>query len=217
MQKIKRACNPRNYGGLRGQKIKYIVIHYTAGDGDTAENNGAYFATNAVGASAHWFVDENYALLSVPEEYIAYHCGNSVYRHPECRNTNSIGIELCSEKDRDGVYYFTTKTILNAVQLTRELMKRYRVPPENVIRHFDVTGKECPAPFVGAGIEQWQEFKEMIAMVKYDRLEELPEWAKPAVEKLVQKGYLKGTDTGLDLSQDMVRMLVILDRTGVFG
>ena len=54
-------------------------------------------------------------------------------------------------------------------------------------------------------------------MVKYDNVDDLPVWATPTVEKLIDKEYLKGTDNGLDLSQDMVRMLVILDRAGVFG
>ena len=78
-------CSTVNYGGVRGQKVKYIVIHYTAGRGDTAINNGKYFANNSVAASAHWFVDETTAVLSVDEHFVAWHCGGASYRHPECR------------------------------------------------------------------------------------------------------------------------------------
>ena len=124
MNKLAIPCNPQNYGGLRTQKVRYIVIHYTAGDGDTARNNGLYFQRNAVGASAHWFVDEKHVLLSVPEEFVAWHCGGNVYVHPECRNGNSIGVELCSDKDKDGVYYFTEETVERAVELVRELIRR---------------------------------------------------------------------------------------------
>ena len=85
-------CNRANYGGLRGQKVDYIVIHYTAGRNDTAVNNGAYFAREAVGASAHYFVDEHAVVRSVPEDHVAWHCGGAVYRHPDCRNGNSIGV-----------------------------------------------------------------------------------------------------------------------------
>lgn len=217
MNKAAIACNAANYGGLRTQKVKYIVIHYTAGDGDTAQNNGEYFRKNRVGASAHWFVDDTEAVLTVPEEFVAWHCGGAEYVHPECRNGNSVGVELCSRKDADGVYYFTQDTVDNAVELVRELMAKYSVPVENVIRHYDVTGKICPAPFVGAGVDQWDEFKEELAMKRYDKIEEVPSWAAATVKKLMEQGILQGDGKSLDLSYDMVRMLVILDRAGMFG
>lgn len=52
--------------------------------------------------------------------------------------------------------------------------------------------------------------------MRYEKLEEIPEWGKPAIKKLMEKGILKGNEKGLDLSEDMLRMLVILDRAGVF-
>ena len=218
MNKLAIACNTSNYGGLRTQKVKYIVVHYTAGDGDTARDNGLYFQRNSnLGASAHWFVDEKNAVLSVPEEFVAWHCGGAAYAHPECRNGNSIGVEICSDKDADGLYYFTDDTLETAAELIRQLMKKYGVPIERVIRYYDVTGKECPAPFGGAGYEDWKEFKELVNMKKYDKLEEIPAWGQPTIQKLMDAGFLAGTGTGLDLSYDMVRMLVILDRAGVFG
>lgn len=218
MNKLAIACNTSNYGGLRTEKVKYIVVHFTAGDGDTARDNGLYFQRNGnLGASAHWFVDEKNAVLSVPEEFVAWHCGGAAYAHPECRNANSIGVELCSDKDSDGLYYFTDETLENAAELIRELMKKHDVPIGRVIRHYDVTGKICPAPFVGAGHEDWKEFKELVNMKKYEKLEEIPAWGQPTIQKLMDAGFLAGTGTGLDLSYDMVRMLVILDRAGVFG
>ena len=217
MNRLAIACNTANYGGLRAKKVKYIVVHYTAGNGDTARDNGIYFQRNEVGASAHWFVDETMALNSVPEQFVAWHCGGANYVHPECLNSNSIGVELCSRRDVDGEYYFLPETADNAVELVRELMEKYDVPPERVIRHYDVTNKICPAPFVGVGTEDWKEFKEEIAMKRYNNVQELPTWARPTVQKLIDKGFLNGTDTGLDLTHDNVRMLVILDRAGVFG
>ena len=218
LNKLAIACNTSNYGGLRAQKVKYIVVHYTGGNGDTARDHGLYFQRNGgLGASAHWFVDEKNALLSVPEEFVAYHCGGAAYAHPECRNGNSIGVELCSDKDASGAYYFTDDTMENAAELIRELMKKHDVPIERVLRHYDVTGKICPAPFVGAGYEYWKEFKELVNMKKYNKLEEIPAWGQPTIQKLMDSGFLAGTGTGLDLSHDMVRMLVILDRAGVFG
>lgn len=217
MKKLAIACNTANYGGLRAKKVKYIVVHYTAGNGDTARNNGIYFQRNEVGASAHWFVDETMAVASVPEQFIAWHCGGADYVHPDCRNSNSIGVELCSRRDKDGEYYFLPETVDNAAALIRELMEKYGVPPERVIRHYDVTGKQCPMPFVGVGFENWKEFKEEISMKRYKYPEELPAWAQETIRKLIDKKFLQGNGVGLDLSHDMVRMLVILDRAGMFG
>lgn len=208
-------CNPQNYGGLRAQSVRYIVIHYTAGDNDTAQDNGAYFRNNVVAASAHWFVDDQDAVASVPEAFVAWHCGGSEYRHPECRNSNSIGVEMCSRKDRDGNYYFSDATIENTRELVLTLMEKYNIPPDRVIRHYDVTGKICPAPFVGAGRDAWEEFKGGLEM--YSKLENVPSWARATIERLIEKDLLLGDEKGnLNLSKDMTRLLVILDRAGAF-
>ena len=137
-----------NYGNIRNiSQIKYIVIHYTANDGDTDENNGNYFANNVIKTSAHYFVDDDSVTQSVPDNYIAWHCGAKTYKHKECRNTNSIGIEICDDV-KNGVIYPSAKTIQNVLELTKTLMKKYKIPKENVIRHYDVTGKSCPLYWV---------------------------------------------------------------------
>ena len=137
--------------------MRYIVIHYTANDGDTATGNGNYFKNNSVGASAHYFVDDNIIIQSVPDNYVAWSVGGNRYSdyrtvgganyYGKCTNNNSISIELCDTK-KDGKIYPTEKTIGNALELTRQLMKKYSIPKVNVIRHFDVTGKRCPAYWV---------------------------------------------------------------------
>lgn len=155
-------ANLTNFRQGRSTKIKYIVIHYTANDGDTAKNNVDYYANHKnLGASAHFFVDENQIWQSVKESDTAWHCGATAYKHALCRNYNSIGIELCSRIDEYGVYYFKNETIINAAKLTKELMAKYNIPVENVIRHYDVTGKICPAPMV-KDEALWSRFKDML-------------------------------------------------------
>ena len=140
--------NKLNYGGIRSNsEIKYIVIHYTANDGDSDENNAKYFKNNVLYTSAHYFVDDDSITQTVPDNYIAYHCGAKYYKHPTCRNSNSIGVELC-DNIKNGVVYPTEKAIQNAVELVKSLMKKYNIPKENVIRHYDVTGKKCPSYWV---------------------------------------------------------------------
>ena len=141
-------ANGANFAHGRAQPIQFLVIHYTANNGDTVQNNLDYFSRNAVGASAHYFVDENGYGQSVKDADTAWHCGASSYRHKACRNANSIGMELCSRKDSKGNYYFMDQTVYNAAVLARQLMQTYGIDRAHVLRHYDVTGKKCPAPMV---------------------------------------------------------------------
>lgn len=138
-----------NYKAGRADKIKYIVIHYTANNGDTAFGNAKYFhGTSNLQASAHYFVDENEVWQAVKDGDTAFHCGAKQYKHPDCRNCNAIGVELCSRKNSNGRYYFKDATVQRAAALVQGLMAKYGINAAHVLRHYDVTGKNCPAPFV---------------------------------------------------------------------
>lgn len=152
----KNLANKKNYGGKRStSSIKYIVIHFTANDGDTDENNGKYFHNNVVKTSAHYFVDSDSVTQSVPDDYVAYSVGGTKYNngggkyYSKCINTNSISIELCDDV-KNGKIYPSAKTIANAIELTKKLMKQYGIKADHVIRHYDVTGKSCPAYWCGS-------------------------------------------------------------------
>ena len=151
------SCDPSNYRAGRTQPVRYIVMHYTANNGDTARNNCDYYhRVGGLQASAHYFCDEHGVMQSVREGDTAWHCGARAYWHPECRNANSIGIEMCSYKDNNG-YHIAQETEDRAILLIRELMKKHNISAENVVRHYDVTHKNCPAPLVEEAA--WQEFK----------------------------------------------------------
>ena len=98
-----KAADPSNhYAGRDGNAIRYIVLHYTANNGDTAQNNADYFAGANRRASAHYFVDENEVVQSVRDTDAAWHCGGSIEsdHHPLrgiCTNRNSLGVEMCSD------------------------------------------------------------------------------------------------------------------------
>lgn len=164
-------ANRKNYGSKRSTSvIKYIVYHYTANDGDTDENNAKYFHNNVVKASAHRFVDDDSVTISVPDNYVAWHCGGGLQGskghtyYKKCTNINSIGIEMC-DTIKNGKYEVSAKTRANAIALGKELVKKYGIKKENVIRHFDVTGKNCPAYFV-KDEEAWKKFKDEIFETK---------------------------------------------------
>ena len=157
--KINKLLTKVNYRKGTNKQNKYIVVHYVGATGG-AEANCRYFQSNYRGASAHYFVGhEGEIWQCVEDSNIAWHCGASSYKHPYCRNENSIGIELCCRKNNsNGTWYFEEETVKATIELTKELMKKYNIPAANVIRHYDVTGKTCPEPYV-RDTAAWNTFK----------------------------------------------------------
>ena len=155
-------CNADNYKRGRDGPVRYLVIHYVGALGGAKANARYYGRTPGIEASAHYFVghaSEGCPIYqSVPEGDTAWHCGAKKYKHPECRNANSIGVELCCHQDGAGRWYFDPETVDAAVPLCRDIMARYGIPIDRVVRHYDVTGKNCPAPFV-EDVAAWAAFK----------------------------------------------------------
>lgn len=220
-------CHISNYTSGRSNPIRYLVIHYTGNNGDTAKDNATYFANHkSLGASAHYFIDEKEIWQSVSNKDTAWHCGAKKYIHAECRNINSIGIELCSRiHEKTGKYYFADSTVTNAANLVKELMKKFGIGAKYVVRHYDVTGKNCPAPFV-EDIEAWKTFlkrlqnmREEDMMVRYERLEDIPNdnGFRDVIRTLMNVGIILGDGNGIiDLSNEQVRSLIFEYRGGAF-
>lgn len=219
-------ANSRNYRVGRTSPIQYIVVHYTANKGDTAKNNADYFHNYKPVTSAHYFVDENEIWQSVRESDTAYHCGSTRYKHPYCRNGNSVGVEICM-LDRAG--NVRQGAIDKACKLVKELMSRLNIPVENVIRHYDVTGKNCPAPMVEK-FERWEVFKQNLvkegdeddmeypdwATKTYTWLKDMPEWAQGPVQKAIKKGVVAvNADMSVTVPGVSLQTIVYLDRLGL--
>ena len=132
--------------------IKYLVIHFTAGSSSKpgrAKSAKHTFETSQ--ASADFCVDDRDIVQFNPDPY-KYYCwavGNS---KTDITNSNSISIEICSNiksgrsvkyANTDG-WYFTKETLENAKKLAKYLMKKYNIPKNRVVRHFDVNSKNCP-------------------------------------------------------------------------
>lgn len=226
MVKIKKIANRRNYGSMRDtNRIKYLIIHYTANDGDSAIGNAKYFANNVIGASAHYFVDDKTIYNSVPDEYIAWAVGDEKWKNTKgakwykiCTNANSLSIELC-DTQKNGYYNFTEATLQNAARLAAELMIKYNIPMENLGRHYDVSGKLCPRPMVDDEAK-WEDFKNRVRgeimiqklIAKYgenvveaalEKLikseidkEKVPTWAEKELADAKEKGITDGTRMG---------------------
>lgn len=136
--------------GLKLKGRKKGIIHYTANPGATAANHQRYF-NNLTGryASAHIFVDKKEAICIVPLNEVAYAANDGKYRGVAALQPNanflSISVEMCQEKDGS----FHSNTISRTEDVFVDLCKLYGWNPlKDIVRHYDVTHKNCPAPWV---------------------------------------------------------------------
>lgn len=159
---IKENLTNINFNKMSNKINKYIVIHYV-GAISTAYNNSVYFKNVNRNASANYFVDDNEIYRVVKDSNRAWHCGDKLKQgnggsyYGKCINSNSIGIEMCCYNN-NGSLDISEKTIANTIDLVKELMAKYNIPVENVIRHYDITNKICPAPLV-EDESRWIDFK----------------------------------------------------------
>lgn len=138
--------------GIESDPITGIVIHYTANPGSTAQNNRDYFEglkdSHETSVSSHFVVGLDGEIIQcVPTWELAY-ASNS-------RNHDTVSIESC-HPDETGK--FTDKTYESLVQLTAWLCQKFGLNQNDVIRHYDVTGKICPKYFV-EDEDAWELFK----------------------------------------------------------
>jgi uncharacterized protein YraI len=144
-----------NYNFNRGtNNPKYIVIHDTGNNskGANALAHYNYFNGGNRNASAHLFVDDSNIIQTVEFNDSSWHCGDG-YGRNGITNQNSIGVEICVNSD--GNY---EKAIENTLDLVRYLMKEFNISLDKVVRHYDASGKNCPASMSGNGWEGWNNF-----------------------------------------------------------
>lgn len=137
--------------GIALNKVKYIVIHYTANPGSSAQNNRDYFEglkdSGQTYASSHFVIGLNGEIIQcIPLNEWCY-ASNDL-------NNQSISIEMC-HPDESGA--FNDSTYNSCVFLVAQLCNYYHLTAEDVIRHYDITGKICPKYFVDYP-DRWEKF-----------------------------------------------------------
>lgn len=153
-------CNAGNYNENASRNVAFVAMHYTGNTKDTARANANYFTGAGRNASAHIFVDDTEIRQSVALKDTAWSVGAKSYRHASCRNANSISIEMCCTA---GNYKISDKTKENAAHVCAYICKLLGITAAGVdtyvLRHYDVTGKNCPAQMAGSGNSEWAAFK----------------------------------------------------------
>ncbi len=142
--------------GTPTDKIRSVVVHYTANPGSTAQNNRDYFEnlkdTQETKVSSNFIVGLDGEIIQcVPTAEVAY-ASNS-------RNQDSVSIECC-HPDETGK--FNRETYESLVELVAFLCGKFDLGMDDIIRHYDVTGKECPKYFVEHE-DAWELFKNDVA------------------------------------------------------
>lgn len=192
-----------------------LTIHSTGNPASSAQNERDWLdnPSNRREASWHYVVDEKGVIQAIPDDEEAWHCGNTI------GNRFSIGLEICEGGDRE-------KTLRNAVDFVVQKMKEYGFSLTDIVRHYDWTGKHCPRilmdkKYIKDGMD-WNWFLRKIEEALhveqvYHWTVEVPEWGRPTVQKLLDKGYLQGNEKGeLELTYAMLKLLVINDRAGLY-
>ncbi len=143
--------NPYSRPGTKTEKIKGIVVHYTANPGAAAIANRNYFEglkdTHETKSSSNFIVGlEGEIIQCVPTWEIAYASNE--------RNIDTVSIECC-HPDESGE--FLEDTYRSMVQLCAWLCLKFDLSEKDIIRHYDVTEKICPKYFV-EDEKAWENF-----------------------------------------------------------
>jgi N-acetylmuramoyl-L-alanine amidase len=161
--------------GVPLRAVKGIVVHWVANPKTTAEQNRNYFENlksqsgkAATYAGAHFIIGlEGEVIQCLLENEMGYHVGAAKYTPralvelSSYPNDCTLGIELC-HINWDGE--FTPETLKAAKELILDLCERYNRGKNNIYRHYDITGKECPRYFV-VHSNQWVNFLEGLKQV----------------------------------------------------
>ena len=162
--------NLYSQGQITGGAPTRIVIHYTGSSGSTSSDRSALAAVNTfisgtnwsstnpnARTGAHYCLGETVCYQLFEHTQAATHAGDKNNDKNSYNNT-SIGIET-GEIWSSNNPKFTAQTEANLVELVNYLMSTYNISKDNVVRHYDVTGKSCPAMWAGSDNAGWTAFK----------------------------------------------------------
>lgn len=157
--------NPYSRPGIETERITGIVVHYTANPGATAMENRNYFenlkTTGETKASSNFIVGlEGEIIQCVPTWEVAYASND--------RNKDTVSVECC-HPDESGK--FTDDTYDSAVELCAWLCLKFDLDASDIIRHYDVTGKNCPKYYV-ENEAAWEQFREDVGTKRNTYLEQ---------------------------------------------
>src|SRR6056300_1859293 len=126
-------------------QIKFIIFHYTGMKSEKAAIKRLTDFKSEV--SCNYFIKKNGEIINmVPDLYIAWHAGKSLWKKYQSLNKNSIGIEITNPGHRHGYNRFSNAQIRSLIKLSRSLIKKYKINLENILVHSDIAHERKKDP-----------------------------------------------------------------------
>lgn len=207
-----------------------IVIHHTGGndiDASAEQIHGWHLNNGWAGIGYHYVIRKDGTIERGRPEW-------AIGSHAYGENSHTIGIHVSGEFDGAEP---TEAQIESLCALIDDISKRYGIPieSESIVGHGELMATSCPGKNLQALLDNGTIFERIGNLLdpnekamdggqqegnrlneRFNTLEACPDWAQPTIEKMIDKGYLKGTGSDLDLSLDMVRIFIINDRAGLY-
>ena len=168
----------------KSKTIKFIIFHYTGMKSESEAINRLISKKSKV--SSHYFIKNNGEVLTlVPDLYIAWHAGVSSWKNFKSLNKNSIGIEISNSGHEHQYKKFNKKQVKSILKLTRLLIKKYKIKPDFILGHSDISpdrkkdpGEKFPWKYLyKKKIGNWHNLNEKMLLNlrnhKVDRLEKI--------------------------------------------
>ena len=137
---LKRTLNySANFNSIKRRKkqIKFIIFHYTGMKKESIAINKLTDIKSEV--SSHYFIKRSGEILTlVPDLYIAWHAGKSLWKNYRSLNQDSIGIEISNPGHEFGYKRFSKKQISSLLKLCKFLSKKYKISSKNILGHSDI-------------------------------------------------------------------------------
>ena len=155
--------------GLLMPRVAGVVLHWTGNAGAGIDEHRRWFNSirdSGPYASYHYMVDKERIVQLIPEGEIAYHAGPSGHTHDWVRerlgglpNWRTLAVSMV----HDDEHAIPEQTRRTAAELCADIMARYGLNTDTVLRHYDCTGKACPRPFLDR--VKWVSFLEDVARI----------------------------------------------------
>ena len=222
-----------HHRGYRISQIDRITIHCTVGQ-CTAEALGYWFQLSEI-HSANYGVDRDGRILCAVDEDRISICSSSY-----ANDMRAVTIEVAS--DAEHPYAVTPAAMESLIRLVVDICRRNGkirvvwIPDKFRALSYDQEDDEmlltvhrwftntlCPGEYL---MEHMCEISTVSTELlteedgqmekRFQAVDDCPAWARQTVRKLIRNGSLRGNELGLDLSSDMLRLLVINDREGLY-
>ena len=119
------------------KKIKFLIFHYTGMEKESEAINRLTDVKSEV--SSHYLIKNNGEIITlVPDLYAAWHAGVSFWKNYQSLNKNSIGIEISNPGHSFRYKNFSKKQINSILLLSKLLIKKYKIKPQNILSHSDI-------------------------------------------------------------------------------